>query len=74
MDNRPPIDCKKSTTATIVTWVFLNQMLKLEELQEMCQMFPSLPDPDIYPKTFDWYVKMYRYLKQQRKRNDNTTK
>ncbi len=45
-------------------------MLKLEELEEMCQMFQSIPDPDIYPKSFEWYVQMYQYLKQQRNQND----
>tara|TARA_B100001093_G_scaffold505087_1_gene561853 strand:- start:161 stop:310 length:150 start_codon:yes stop_codon:yes gene_type:complete len=49
-------------------------MLKLEELQEMCRMFGSLPDPDTYPKTFYYYIQLYQYLKQQRKRNDTTKK
>jgi hypothetical protein len=47
-------------------------MLKLEEIKEMCQMFGSLPDPDLYPKTFYYYIQLYQYLKQQRNQNDTT--
>ena len=47
-------------------------MLKLEEIEEMCQMFSSIPDPDTYPQTFQYYIQLYQYLKQQRNKNDKT--
>ena len=45
-------------------------MLKSEEIEEMCRMFGSIPDPDSYPITFEYYVQMYHYFKQRKRNQD----
>jgi len=33
-----------------------------EELKGVMKMFPELPNSEIYPKSFDYHVKVYRTL------------
>jgi len=33
-----------------------------EELKEVIKMFPDLPNPEMYPKSFDYCVKVYQTL------------
>ena len=30
-----------------------------EDLKGVIKMFPDLPNPEIYPKTFDYHVRVY---------------
>ena len=39
-----------------------------EEIKEFIEMFPNLPDPEQYPMCFKWYVKLYKYYKEQEKK------
>jgi len=34
-----------------------------DEIREMIEMFPNLPNPTHYPQTFLYYVNLYRFLK-----------
>ena len=33
-----------------------------EKLKEVKKMFPDLPNPEMYPKSFDYYIKVYQTL------------
>ena len=41
-----------------------------KEIEEFLEMFShvNLPDPEQYPMCFKWYVKLYKYYKEQEKK------
>ena len=41
-----------------------------EQVEEFLKMFEhiDLPNPEQYPRCFAWYVKLYKYYKEQEKR------
>ena len=34
-----------------------------ELVQDFYRMFPNAPNPEHYPKSFNYYVRMYKFLK-----------
>ncbi len=37
-----------------------------EEIREFIEMFPNLPNPEHYPRCFEWYVRLFWHYKNKR--------
>ena len=44
-----------------------------EEILEMLDKYPEIPDPSFYPQAFMYYAKMFMYLKERSKENEQNT-
>jgi|GEM_PF-6248313 hypothetical protein len=38
-------------------------------LREMLEMFDKLPNPEQYPRQFDYYLRMYQFYKTHSRKN-----
>ena len=38
-----------------------------KEFQEFLNMFDNIPNPESYPKSFEFYMKLYKYYKSRKK-------
>ena len=34
-----------------------------EQIKELLEMFPNIPNPDEQPLVFDYYMRVYKFLK-----------
>ena len=42
-------------------------------LREMLEMFGKLPDPEQYPRQFDYYLRMYQFYKNYLGKQNGTS-